>query len=240
MTTPVADIKQHREPADLLAMVADIDRRLRIQETARRLGNASIDGGRLTLRNGDLVVVDDNDNVTLLISHGATPAITMIPSTVEGGYAATQFAWESDANGASYEVHIEDGSSNQDGGKLLLNRDAAYLSRQPSSGPEAFLKVGNIGGYIEHIQFKGRWVINDGFGSDDAVIFGYSDIVAGFGAVSFNFPFAFDKAPIVVFSMLNAGTAVAADLSALSTTGFTVAWATGTSAKTIGWVAYRR
>ncbi len=220
-------------------MIADIDRRLTIQEQAKRLGNASIDGGRLTLRGGDLAVVDDDGNLTLLLSHGETPAITYFPGQVDGGYSAAQFAWESDVNGATFETHLEDASGNLDGGKLLLNKQTAYLSHQPHVGNECYVAVGQQGGYTEHFRFKGRWVANDGFGADDGIVTGWNNIASGFGAITITFPNAFDTTPLVLFSIQNAGTAVASDLSTLGPTGFTVTWATGTTAKTLSWVAFR-
>jgi hypothetical protein len=236
----VTNVKQHREPPDLIRMIADINRRLTIQEQARRLGNASIDGGALYLRNGDIQVVDADGNPTLVISHGATPAITFIPGQIEGGYSAAQFAWESDTLGATFETHMEDGSGNIDGGKLLLNKSTAYLSHQPHVGNECYVAVGQNGIYPEHFRLRGRWVYNDGFDSQDAVVAGFDNVAAGFGASSYAFPYTFDQIPIVVYSIQNAGTAVAHDLSAVSTTGFTIAWASGTTAKVIGWMAFRR
>jgi hypothetical protein len=236
-----SEIRQHRETPDLVKRLADMERRLTIVETAKRLGNSSIDSGQLTLRNGDLVVVDDDGDTTLKIAHGEIPYIEMRPNTVEGGYSTIQFAWESDSNGASHQVHIQDANDIHDGGKLLLNRNTSYLSHQPAFTPETYVGVGNHGGaWSNHIRMRGRWVYNDGFDNQDAIVFGYENIAAGFGAASFSFPYAFDTIPIVLYSMYNAGTAIASDLSALGTTGFTVSWASGTTAKTIGWAAFRR
>jgi hypothetical protein len=239
----MADVKQHREPPDLVKKIADLERRLAIMETARRLGNASIDGGRLTIRGGDLAVVNDNDELVLLIAHGDTPSITMIPNYVTGGWAATQFAWESDDQGASYQVQIENPDGVRDGGKILLNRDTSYYSHQPldTTPAEAFMALGDIqwGGNREHIRFRGRWGYNGGYDSQDAVVFGFDNVVAGFGASIYLFPFAFDRTPVVVYGLQNAGTAVAHDLAAVSNTGFTISWATGTTAKTIMWAAFR-
>jgi hypothetical protein len=236
----MADIRQHRHVPDLLKMIAQLERRVQILETTPRLGNSSVDSGQLTLRNGDLVVVDSNGNETLKIGHGDIPFLRMRPNTVEGGYSAIQFAWESDASGASYQAHIQDHNDIHDGAKLLLNKDTAYLSHQPVFNSETYIGVGRHGGYSNHFRLRGRWVYNNGFDDQDAIVCGYDNIAAGFGAASFAFPYTFDTIPIVLYSMYNAGTAIASDLSALGTSGFTVSWASGTTAKTIGWVAFRR
>jgi hypothetical protein len=216
-----------------------MERRLQIMENARRIGSASIDSGQLTVRNGDIVVVDSNDNPTLSVIHGPTPIIRMDPGGA-GGYRAAQFAWESGVGGATYESHIEQPNGTQDGGTLLLQQNAAYLSRQPNTGAEAFIAVGDLGLGTEHFRLRGRWVYNQGYDEQDAVVVGFDQVAAGFGASVYTFPYAFDQTPAVLVSLTNAGTAVAWDLAAISNTGFTVSWASGTTAKTICWVAFRR
>lgn len=217
-----------------------MESRLATLESARRISNTSIDSGQLTVRNGDIVVVDQNNEMTMQIVHGNVPIIRMRPSNSPDGYEVAQFAWQSATMGATLETHIEKNDGTRDGGKLLLQKNAVYLSHQPQTGAEAFLACGDLGLGTEHMRFRGRWVYNNGYDEQDAVIFGFDNVAAGFGASSYAFPFAFDQIPIVLCNIFNSGTAVAWDLSALSNTGFTVAWATGTTAKTVMWAAFRR
>lgn len=237
----MANNKTFRKHDDLIAQIADLQERISYLETSQRLNSSSIDSGQLVLRNGDLVVVDGDGNPTLTLTHGSQPSIIARPSAEAGAYGSRIFSWTAPSTGPSLEERIEDSNGVRDGGKLLLNKYTSYLSHQPAVGAECYVAVGaHTGGYTEHFRFRGRWVTNDGFDNQDGVICGYAEVEAGFGAVSFAFPYEFDKIPIVLYSLYNVGTAVAHDLSALSTTGFTVAWATGTTAKTIGWVAFRR
>jgi hypothetical protein len=240
----MTNYKRYRNTEDLIAQIAQLHERVESLETAQRLGSSSIDSGQLTLTNGDLAITDANGNVTMRLQHGATPSLYMDPGVVAGGWHSRIQTWESDSSGATLEQRIENSNGFRDGGKLLLNRSTSYLSHQPLVGNECYVAVGAHStlnsGYSEHFRFRGRWIANDGFDNQDGVVCGYSDIEAGYGAASFAFPFTFDSIPIVVYSLYNSGTAVAHDLSAISASGFTVAWATGTTAKTIGWVAFRR
>jgi hypothetical protein len=149
------------------------------------------------------------------------------------------FGWLA-PDGAAWQASCENSpSGQQNGGKLLLLPNGLYLSMQRPSKPEAYLSIAQFNAYDEHFRFQGRWIGDNQFGDTDAVIFGQTTIAAGFGACAFSFIFPFDRTPVILYSMSNAGTAVAHDLSAIDNTGFTVAWATGTTAKTITWAAFR-
>jgi hypothetical protein len=235
----MANIKRFRETPDLVTKLADMERRLALLENTRRIGTTSIDSGRLVVNQGDIVFVDSDGHATMTLQHGDTPVIRMLPGT-QPGYHAALFAWDSGDFGAIYEQHIEQQDGTRDGGKLLLQKNAAYLSHQPASGAEAFIAVGDLGLGTEHFRLRGRWPYNTGYDEQDAIICGFDSFGAGFGASSYSFPFTFDQVPIVICNIMNAGTAVAWDLSAVSTSGFSVAWATGTTAKTVMWVAFRR
>lgn len=236
----MAEIQQYRQWPDLVKMITGLVMRIQNLERARRLGNASLDGGELTLRGGDLVVRNENNEPVLELKHGASPTITMIPDYGLDYYLANLFAWESAGQGAAFQASImqSDGVT-QDGGKLLLMRDGVYLSHQPASGNEAYFCISPYLGRNEDLHFKGRWLVNLAIDATDAITFGTSSISAGFGAATISFPFTFSTAPFVTYSILSAVGPVSHNLTAVTTADFTVGWS-GTTAKTIYWQAWRQ
>lgn len=232
--------RRFRETPDLLAKIVDLEKRLSTLESARRVGNASIDAGQLTVSDGKIVVLSNDGHESVIVDGGSLPSYKMIPSSAPDSYQIAQYGWAPYVGGAAYEVHVEDHTGTRDGSKLLLTQGAAYMSHQPASGAEAFVACGDLGLGTEHFRLRGRWVYNNGYDEQDAVVFGYDSFGAGFSAAAYAFPYTFDQIPIVLCNIYNSGTAVAWDLSALSTSGFTVTWATGTTAKTVMWAAFRR
>lgn len=231
-------IRQHRETPDLLTKIAELQRRIMALETGRRIGNTSLDGGELSIRNGDIVVRNiDNEPVTRL-EHGDSPRIRFYP-VGDNNLLGNILAWESGSDGVGIQMNVESPGNVQDGGKILLMDGTVYLSYQPADGTEIYLNLAPNSAYREHFYFRGRWIVNDQLNDEDAIVMGQSDIGAGFGAATINFPIAFDTAPLLMYTLFSAVGPVSHDLTTLSSSSFTVGWS-GTTAKTIYWQAWRR
>lgn len=232
-------LKQYRSVPDLMQMLVDLQQRVGSLETGKRLGNASIDNGELVIKGGDINVRSDAGNLVTKIQHGIYPTVQYFPGDMADPTDRTSiFGWRPGGN-AALQLSVEQIAGDlQRGGKLLLQRDSLYLAVQnsPDGLPEAYLSIGAQGPEI--IRFQGKMLSNQQ-AANDAMIFGTSSISAGFGAASFAFTYPFSSTPVVLYSLQSAGTAVAHDLSVIDNTGFTVAWATGTTAKFITWAAFR-
>ena len=233
------EIRQHRSKPDLLTQLAELTRRITALENARRLGNASVDGGELTVRNGDIVVRSSGGADVLRIVHGTVPQIVMTPDSGLDSYKVAMYAWESVDQGAALTLAVQENDGDQDGGKLLLMRDSVFLSRQPSSGEESYLSLGYYLDVPEAFYLRGKWNVGVQSSSQDAIVMGQEDVAAGFGAATVNFPIAFATTPFFMYSIFSAVGPVSHNITALSASSFTIGWS-GTTAKTIYWQAWRR
>lgn len=237
----MAEIRTYRDKRDLIDIIADLERRLGLVESARSLGNASVDGGELTIRGGSLVMRNTNNKKVLELEPGFLPVLRFLPANGSfDEYQLSMFGWESDTSGAAVQLCVQQNDGAQDGGKLLLMRDRVYLSKQPQdpSGVEAYFSIGEF--QDEGLRFRGMfWDLgqND---SKDGLIVGKVDIAAGFGAYAHTFSVPFADTPIIVYSLTSTSGAVAHSITAQSGSGFTVAWATGTTAKTVHFACFRR
>jgi len=236
----MTEIRQHREMPDLLKQIEELYRRVVALEQGKRLGNTSLDGGELSIRGGDIVVRSSDDTPVTRIEHGNAPRIRFYPNDGVDDLESTILAWENQDNGGSaIQMNVQQPDNVQDGGKLLLMNRSLYLSLQRNALPECYMSIGESFSYPEHFRFRGRWRVGDQSDSDDAIVFGISNVAAGFGAASFNFIQAFDTAPFMMYSIFSAVGPVSHNLTAVSNTGFTVGWS-GTTAKTIYWQAWRQ
>jgi hypothetical protein len=234
-------LQQRREVPDLLDLFIQLQDRISSLETGRRLGNSSVDNNELIVRNGDFTVRNTNNNRTLQLQHGNVPNIQFFPNDIEPPpNRATIFSWNpGDAAALELNVNRVDSVTHigvQDGGKVLLTKGGSYFSHQPEVGAESYVSFGVVA--PETIRFKGKWSKTQ-VDATDACVFGQDSFGAGFGGASYGFGTAFSTLPIILYSLVSAGTAVAHDLASADNTGFTVSWATGTTAKTISWMAFR-
>jgi hypothetical protein len=236
-------MRTQRTRRDLVQYVAELEDRITRLETSRRLGNASIDSGELVVSGGDVVVKDSTGKTVLTIKHGSSPQIWMTPTSSSlDDYLLAFLGWESSTQGAALQLDVnrieDDGSYTRNGGKLLLMRDAAYLSHQPADGsPEAFFGAGVGGNGL--LYAKGKWYTNNNIGDGDAAII-CSSVVVGAGVSTFSHTYATPSngTMIPVVQMLNSAGALGGCLTAQSNSGFTFAW-TGTLAKVINFWAFR-
>lgn len=229
-----------RKSPDLLDIIRRLEERISILERTPRLGNASIDSGQLTIKGGDIVVVED-DGITkvLEILHGLIPTINMYPiGDGTEDFKLTTFAWESATQGAALQLSVEKVTTGQAGGKLLLMNRAAYFSLQRDDSPEVFIALGAITDYPEHYWFKGRFMNSVDVTDSDGLVVGQADVAGG--AASFTFTYAVPKlTPMVPVVTLECGTIMQWQVTASSDTSFTVDWSNDTPAKKVNFWAFR-
>jgi hypothetical protein len=236
----VTEQRQFRQMPDLLKQIEELYRRVTAVENAKRLGNSSLDGGELSIKGGDIVVRSEDDTPVTRIEHGDEPRIRFYPNEGVANLESQILAWENPGNGGSaIQMNVQQPGNVQDGGKVLLMNTVVYLSLQRAGLNECYFSIGESSLYPEHFRFRGRWRVGDQSNSDDAIVFGILNVGAGFGAASITFQQTFDTAPFVTYSILSAVGPVSHNLTAVSTTGFTVGWS-GTTAKTIYWQAWRQ
>lgn len=236
----MTEIRQHREMPNLLKQLEELYRRTTALENAKRLGNTSLDGGELGIRGGDVVVRSVDNAPVTRIEHGDEPRIRFYPNEGVADLESQILAWENPGNGGSaVQMNVQQPGNIQDGGKLLLMNTAVYLSLQRYALNECYFSIGESSSYPEHFRFRGRWRVGDQSNSDDAIVFGILNVGAGFSAASITFAQTFDTTPFMMYSILSAVGPVSHNLTALSTTGFSVGWS-GTTAKTIYWQAWRQ
>ena len=233
----MSEIRQHREQPDLIKMITELQRRIVALENSRRLGNASIDGGELTVRGGDVVVRNTNSEEVLRVKHGSAPTILMTPDFGLDAYVARMLAWESEGQGAAVELGIRTSGDQQDGGKLLLMQGASFLTHTPNGGEEGFFSISSYADAT--FYFRGKWEVGEQHEATDGLVFGVESVAAGFGAASVGFVVPFATAPFFMYTILSAVGPVSHNLVSISNTGFTVGWS-GTTAKTIYWQAWRQ
>jgi hypothetical protein len=234
-------MRTQRTRQSLEDIIQELNDRVRALENAKRAANTSIDNGSLTLTGGNLVVKDTSGNTVLTIRQGALPTIEMTPSSsVAQNYLLKYLGWESSTQGAALQLDVNrienDGSTTRNGGKLLLMRDASYLSHQPDGASEAFWAAGAGGNGVLSAKGKfGDGVVAD---SEAAIIVGKVDIAAGVSTYTYNYATPLASTPVLTYALLNSAGAVTHSLTANSATGFTVAWS-GTLAKTLYFQAFR-
>jgi hypothetical protein len=236
----VSEARSYRNVRDLLDIIFELERRIRTLESAPRLGSTSLDGGELTIRGGDIVVRDDNNKEVARMMHGAIPMMRFRPAnTALEEYQLVTFGWEAEDTGAAYQASVQDINGNQDGGKLLLMRDAVYLSKQPAdpSRNEAMITIGAL--MDEDIRFQGHWGDGGQLSKLDALDLIRVDVVAGFSAYVHTYTYPYDTTPAVFYTILNTAGTVNHVLTACDNTGFTLTWG-GTGAKVIFIMVMRR
>jgi len=230
-------IRTVRVPKDVMDYIGELEMRIRALETSHQIGNTSVDNGEFTVRNGDIVVRTDDDEEVTRIKHGDIPEIVMTPiSTTGEDLEMKVFAWEDGDSGGALQLCVERPGTGQDGGKLLLMRDAAFLSHQPDGRLEGYLSIGYF--QDELIYMQGAFGQDLGY-SDTAFVCGRNVVAAGFGSFAYTYPAPLSNGVMVpVVQMTNTAGAIAGCLIAQSNSGWTYSW-TGTLAKTINYWCFR-
>lgn len=232
-------VMQRESPPDLIERIKRMEKRIADLEKVRRINNTSIDSGELVIRGGDIVVREVDGTKVLEILHGAVPALNMYPigdGTEE--YKLVIFGWESASQGAALQLGVEKVNGNQDGGKLLLMRDATYLVKQRDMQNEVFVALGAVSDYPEHFWLRGRFMDSVDVDGQDALVVG--QLAVSGGAASATFTYAVPKETTMVpMVTMQCATVMEISVTASSTSSFTVDWSNDAPAKTINFWAFR-
>jgi len=230
MTNTAYSNRNRTKPPDLVDHMQSLQARLKALETSRKIGFTSYDDGILALR-------------------GGLPEIRFLPDTqVPGSTDPTSLAsifafhYNGDDN-SSLQLDIEHtddaGGFHQNGGKVQLYGEGAILSYFPEFQglPECYIWLGAQG--IETIGMQGKLSTGQLSGAD-ALLPGFWDTGSGFSSYVYSYFSTFNSKAVPIVTLLNSsGGAVAWCLTAYSTASFTVAWATGTTSKTLLFLAVR-
>lgn len=229
-----SDPRRIQGKLDVFEVFENTERRLRAGETSYRAGHTAIEDGDFVVRNGDIIVSETDDTVVLQIVHGSIPEVRLFPQGVVDPEHWVSILGASPIDtltAGQMEITQETspGVYDTDGGRVLVWADGALLAHTPFGGTESFLWLN----YEPEVMLMvGKWLNQIQASTSQAVYTGVIDVVAGFGSWTHTYfaPFVTTMAPVV--GLLNTAGALTWNLTAVSTSGFTVSW-TGTLAKTI-------
>ena len=220
---------------DIVEYVKQVIEELSSRSSSLQIGHTSIEDGNFIIRNGDIIVSESDDTIVLRILHGQTPEIRMWPLGETDTHRAALFSHDFSIDGPPDQavlLSIETTGATQDGGKLLLTRGYTVLSHQPNGGSESYFWL-NADGVLPQIGlYQGKWPDRAQYNTDQGLYPGVFNVTAGFGSLThtYNASFASTVAPVI--GLVNTGGTVSWNITAMSTSAFTVTW-TGTAAKTI-------
>lgn len=232
----------------LTDILIGMQRRIKINETAKRIGNTAIDGGNLIVREGDIIVSLSDDTEVLRIVHGDQPEIRWKATGVDGDRFGSIWAYDytytfgfGDIDTTEMVMGIYDGADEDahvtDGGELVMSLDRAALEYKPNNADgdmNYYLNLyGRTDGFKGILNIVGRWDNSYTFNVDNAMVTGTIPVSAGFSGVTWNYSQASTTTPCPIIGLLDtAGLTTSWNVTAQSTTGFTVTW-TGTLAHTV-------
>lgn len=194
-----------------------------------KIGHTSIEEGDLILKNGNILV------------YGSLPSITFFPLAGSSTRIIELFGSNDDAFlKQTLTLLVQTLGGVADGGKIILAEESAILSHHPlaSGGNESYLWF-NIDPTVDEIMsMQGKWPNQFQYSTLQAIYPGVINVGAGFTSYTHTYfsAFATTMAPVVCLN--NSGGTVSWNLTAQSTSSFTVAWA-GTAAKTLNFWAFR-
>lgn len=251
-----ADPRRVQGKTDLNDIIVDINQRLKTSETALRIGNTAIEDGNLVVRNGDIVVSLADDTEVLRIVHGDTPDIRFFATGVDsdrfGAVWGEDITFDFGSGFGSIEttvmhVGVYDATVPEDhvtdGGQLQLRIDDAIMSYEPNNGDNdvsVWLNpYSRIDPFKEVILMRGKWDNQFEFSELNALAVGSADIGAGFGSYTWTYQQTFATRIAPVVALVNtAGLITSWNVTAMSTSDFTVSWS-GALAKTLNWWNFR-
>jgi hypothetical protein len=230
---------------DISEIIIDINNRLKAGETSLRIGNTAIEDGNLVVRNGDIVVSLSDDTEVLRIVHGDTPEIRYFATGVDATFDLGPGFGEVETTVMHVGVYdaAVPGDHVIDGGHLQLRLDDAILSYEPDNGDNAVSMWLNpysrIDPFKEVILFRGKWDNQFEYAATNALAVGSVDIGAGFGSYTWTYQQTFATRTCPVVALVNtAGLITSWNVTAMSTTSFTVSWS-GALAKILNWWNFR-
>ena len=230
-----------RGQPDIIEYIKDINDRVRTSETGLRIGHTSIEDGDLVVLNGDIRVKESDGTTVMRIMHGFTPEIRMFPlgdtDTHEIAWFGFDFGTAPDVDQAT-QIQVERISDFfQDGGKVLLTRQYAILSKFVFGGEEVYLWLGADPTIPEVMLFRGK--IRDSWQYDTRQTFypGVLTASAGFTTWTHTYfsPFADQVLPLI--TVTQSGTVNSWGLEGYSTSSFTVRFGSTSGSKIVNfWV----
>jgi hypothetical protein len=238
-----ADPTRRNGKKDLVEYITELFNRTSKGETVQRIGNTAVEDGNLTIRNGDLIVSESSGFVVLKLLHGAVPEVRFFPIGDTSDHRAALFGQGSSppfpTTTITMNVETNPGGV-QDGGKLILDQTYAVLSYHPlaSGGNESYFWLNIDNAAPEIMAIQGKWSNKLQYSTLQGVYPGSDSLGAGFGSYTHTYLSAFASTVIPIVTLFNSGGTVSWNLTAQSTSSFTVTWS-GTTAKTINWWVYR-
>lgn len=233
-------LKGQKNIIDYILSIMD---RLEKGEKGLRIGFTAIEDGNLTVRNGDIIVSETDDSIVLKILHGAVPEIRFWPLGDTDTHQATLFAY--DYNGdvtnpdQAIQLDVELVDNTVDGGKVLLTRNYAILSHQPDGFEESYIWLNAQGSSNRQVfLFRGKWSNQQQVDSNMGLYMGSIGVSAGFSSWTHTYSVAFASTMCPVVGLVNTAGTVTWNITAMSTSAFTVTW-TGTLAKTLNFWNFR-
>lgn len=225
---------------DIVEYVGEIMNRLDASETVKRIGTTAIEDGNLVVRNGDIIVSETAGNVVFKLLHGATPEMRFFPIGVGDTHRISIFAQNDGFFGEVLFMNVETNpGAVVDGGKLIISDQMTILSFQPlaSGGNESYIWLNNPG-TPEVIDIQCKWPNQMQSSSLQGVYPGQASLGAGFSSYTHTYFTSFASTAVPIVTLFNSGGTVSWNLTAQSTSSFTVTWS-GTTAKVINWWVFR-
>lgn len=241
-----ADPRRVEGKISLVDILGEMQDRLKANDTSLRIGNTTIEDGELLVRNGDIVVGETDGTEVMRLYHGEYPRIHFTPMGADADWTGILFSQELD-DAVYMEMGVyrnEDPLYPAEGGKIALGRGYTILSYHPaySGGEEIYIwfhPYGDFSGFEEVIAMRGQYPQNTDYDSHQAHVAGTFDMSAGFGGANWSYSNTFPTVIAPIIGLVNtAGLVTSWNLTAMSTTGWTVSWS-GLLAKTVNWWAPR-
>lgn len=232
---------RRRGRPDVVEYIKDLSERLSTSEVGLRIGHTSIEDGDLIVLNGDIRVAETDGTTVLRIMHGSVPEIRMFPLGDTDTHQAALFSFDFDLGlgpdqGVQLEVETID-PVDVDGGKLLLTRAYAVLSKQPNTGEEVYLWLDADPGHLETILFRGR--MRDSWQYDTRQTFypGTLTASAGFSTWTHTYFSAFADQMLPILTVVQSGSVNTWGIDGFSTSAFTVRFGSTSGSKVVNfWV----
>lgn len=210
------------KPDDLLDIIDRLSRRISAIEASQRIGFTSFESGAITM-------ISD------------IPEIDMYPLGPDQVRRASLYAYDfggaGDPEGTAVTLLIEallpNGDLDSAGGKVLFWTESAVLSHNPHAqgGEESYVWLGD-GGLAGRIDIQGFFNNQFQTSPQQAIYSGSFSTGAGFTSFTHTYFEAFASEIVPICTLLNSAGALTWNLTAQSTSSFTVAWS-GTLTKII-------
>ena len=242
MTDPTS--RYNAGSTDLIAKIADLKRRISRLEFNPRISSSSIDSGslRVKIENGLLVLNEDGDVIIEVeqVSSTLTPIIRFAPpgpspdTRFNVSAADSDFGIEGFLTNVQYSITDAIASeqygfvASWNSGTILGRRDPGFISSAietrnltPYSGNNDSIRI--MGRFLDDVQATANEAIYTGTQTTGAV-----------SSITITYPITFATTIAPMVAAVNAS-AISFNLTAQSTSSFTIAWTGGAVAKTLNY-----